>query len=1195
MSLSENGNTDFSSDTSTPAWLDASGFSAGFISPYYDSDWYTTYLVAGVQYRIDMHVNNTDAYLVLRNAQGSVVTYRDVNGPGGTETITFTPATSGQYYIDAQSYRPSFYNTGVYVLELTSNAADDWVAQPETTSTLTIGNSVVGQIEIAADADWHRVQLTAGQCYIFHLTGTRSDGFLQIFDSDGLEVGVADQQSLSFSPSVNGTYYIGVAGNGLTDTGSYRLHAALLPQISIQNQELIEGDSGTSWMTFAISLSAPAAVNVTVDFDTRDSTALAGFDYSSVNRSVTIAAGTTSVLVSVPILGNAWHQPNRVFEVVLSNPQNATIRDDSASGIVVDDDAPSDLNFPTDSGMPFQWYLYNIRADLAWAQATGKGIKVGVFDQGVDAVHQDLRNNTNLALGFDASTQGPGGVPKLSSDNHGTLVAGVIGAARDGQGIVGVAYDATIVPIYSSLRSDTMATDAARGFFYAKNLDVLNNSWGFGNKLQEGTNWAFFDDAKNPAFAPAFAALRDLTASGRQGLGTVVVQAAGNGYDFGDDTNLHNFQNSRYIITVGATDAWGQASGFSTRGASILVSAPGGNGNESWGSILTTDRVGTPGENGGNYAFIDGTSFSAPIVSGIVAMMLEVNPHLGYRDVQQILAYTARQTAIGVGDWEVNGATNWNGGGMHYNSLEHAAGFGQVDALAAVRLAAGWVGPSLTVANTVELSRSKTVNTVIPDNSDNGVFSSIQVTEVMDVERVDVSVNIRHTFIGDLSILLVSPSGTTSFLLWRPAQGALSAYGSSQDNISFTFNTVLNWGESSRGIWGISVYDNATGDTGAFVDWTLTLVGKPDSVDDVYVYTNEYENLASGESARSILRDTNGGFDTINAAALGLDCRIDLTGQTTSILNGKSLTIADGTYIERAISGDGHDTLIASNRDTELRGMGGNDSLHGGTGNDIIHGCAGNDAVDGGTGFDAAHFSGAASSYRITESTGRVSVSDQRGLDGADSLSGIEKLVFSDMSMNLTASVIADTIQGASVDRIAELYVAFFNRTPDGDGMAYWMTQFKSGQGIEQIADAFYNAGIHFSSLTGFSSGMSNEAFVNVVYRNVLGRADGADAEGLAYWSSALTSGAASRGSLVSSILDSAHTFKGNATWGWVADLLDNKISVAKQVAIDWGVTYNTSEDSISKGMAIAAAITSSNTSAAIDLVGVSPDFMALG
>jgi hypothetical protein len=166
--------------------------------------------------------------------------------------------------------------------------------------------------------------------------------------------------------------------------------------------------------------------------------------------------------------------------------------------------------------------------------------------------------------------------------------------------------------------------------------------------------------------------------------------------------------------------------------------------------------------------------------------------------------------------------------------------------------------------------------------------------------------------------------------------------------------------------------------------------------------------------------------------------------------------------------------------------------------------------------------------------------------------------------------------------------VALFNRVPDADGMSYWLDQIKAGQTFNQIAESFYNAGVSYSQLTGFSNSMSNADFINVIYKNVLGRKDGADAGGLSYWEGELLRGDATRPSLVSQILSSAHTYKGNTTWGWVADLLDNKITVAKKFSIDMGLNYNTPEESISKGMAIASAITPTDTTAAVTLIGVS-------
>jgi hypothetical protein len=262
-----------------------------------------------------------------------------------------------------------------------------------------------------------------------------------------------------------------------------------------------------------------------------------------------------------------------------------------------------------------------------------------------------------------------------------------------------------------------------------------------------------------------------------------------------------------------------------------------------------------------------------------------------------------------------------------------------------------------------------------------------------------------------------------------------------------------------------------------------------------------------------------------------------------------------------------------------------------GGGDDILsdmNAAATDSRLDGGAGLDTATYAGAAAQYRLGPADdGEWHVT--RPGNVTDTLANIERLRFADMTVNLLMRDKAAAAPAADVARLMELYVAFFNRIPDADGMSYWIDQKTGGQTIEQIAESFYNAGVQYSNLTGFSVSMPNADFVNVVYRNVLGRQDGADATGLTYWTGELGSGRATHGSLVSTILDSAHSFKGDATWGWVADLLDNKVAVAQTFAIEWGLNYNTPEESIAKGMAIAAAITPTSTDAAIALIGVEP------
>jgi subtilisin-like proprotein convertase family protein len=329
--------------------------------------------------------------------------------------------------------------------------------------------------------------------------------------------------------------------------------------------------------------------------------------------------------------------------------------------------------------------------------------------------------------------------------------------------------------------------------------------------------------------------------------------------------------------------------------------------------------------------------------------MLEANPNLGYRNVQEILAYSAIKTSTASNSWSYNGASNWNGGGLHFDSLTHDLGFGLVDALAAVRIAETWTHAPSTAANRVQVTASRTVNKPIPDgggiNAVSSAFDSINVSQAIDVERVEVTLKVTHSFIGDLSILLTSPSGTTSFLLWRPGQNPLNAFGTSQDNIDFTFSTVLSLGERSVGTWSLREYDNDYGSVGTLDSWTLNLIGKPDSADDVYIYTNEFAESVADQFGRATLTDITG-TDTLNAAAVTGAMTINLAPGAVSTIDGRSLTIAASTTIENAIGGDGGDVIRGNAADNVLRGVRGDDSLDGGDGNDRLIGGAGNDTFD---------------------------------------------------------------------------------------------------------------------------------------------------------------------------------------------------------------------------------------------------------
>ena len=263
------------------------------------------------------------------------------------------------------------------------------------------------------------------------------------------------------------------------------------------------------------------------------------------------------------------------------------------------------------------------------------------------------------------------------------------------------------------------------------NFDVINNSWG---------STPIFARSQNLAVARSFDRqtvdqYEQISETGRDGLGTVVVQSAGNDHL---NANGDGINASRFTITVAAARDDGFTSSYSNYGASVLVTAPAGDRAEEGGrGIVTTDLLGREGYNlrldpDGRHDYTDdfgGTSAAAPIVTGVVALMLDANPELGWRDVQNILSLSATHTGSEIGGgisgfetspWLVNGAANWNGGGMHYSQ---DYGYGMVDAYNAVRMAEAWslFAPAQTSANEESVTTSVEVDQPIEDLSTPGV------------------------------------------------------------------------------------------------------------------------------------------------------------------------------------------------------------------------------------------------------------------------------------------------------------------------------------------------------------------------------------------------------------------------------------------------------------------------------------------
>lgn len=247
--------------------------------------------------------------------------------------------------------------------------------------------------------------------------------------------------------------------------------------------------------------------------------------------------------------------------------------------------------------------------------------------------------------------------------------------------------------------------------------------------------------------------------------------------------------------------------------------------------------------------------------------------------------------------------------------------------------------------------------------------------------------------------------------------------------------------------------------------------------------------------------------------------------------------------------------------------------------------------IDGGAGNDKLQFNSnlsAGANMQIQQvSDGTFLISSQGTTKWATHQ--VESLIFKDYTVNLNIASNAAGISQKDLDNLSELYVAYFNRIPEADGLDYWITQFKNGMTLTQIGDAFFIAAQDYPSLTGYSASMTDVEFINVIYKNSLGRVGGADEGGLNYWLQEFVNGTMTKGSMVHAVLVGAHERKSGADPALVleANLLDNKIAVANKFAVEWGLNYLTPEQSIINGIKIAALVTPTDYQLAINLIGI--------
>ncbi len=538
-----------------------------------------------------------------------------------------------------------------------------------------------------------------------------------------------------------------------------------------------------------------------------------------------------------------------------------------------------ELQLPTDPSYTRQWHLHDhfqdeefdvrssARCEDAW-QALGhlgrEEVVIGVTDDGCRLDHPDFDSPNKFAgwgymeggrLVIHTDIDASGNSMYQAGANHGTACAGVIAGEVDGLLTVGAAPECRLLPIKWQSSGPSLFISDSKMLtvlnYIADKVEVLSNSWGSSPR----SNWP-------PMVVNR---IRELAQSGgRRGKGILFLWAAGNencpidhvadqdvpftsGWEFIGNRWIwvgvktaqrfeHNLVGISGVMHVAALASNAKRSHYSNYGTGIDVCAPTSNVHKY--HRLSVDGLGittTTGELERVRHDFGGTSSATPLVAGVAALAISANPDLTAVEVISLLKRTASKDLNMQGyartppanfdpnpTWDVSPIAPFDRG--DFQDIGHPDGtwspwfgHGKVDALAVVTEILAQ--PTPTPGPRKQLKSAP--NKKIPDAKAAGLKDTIQITESGTIKDVKVTLDITHTWIGDLKIRLTSPGGTVVLLHNRA--------GANQDNIQRTYDVALTpslgtlRGESITGDWTLHVQDLATADIGNLNEWTLDM------------------------------------------------------------------------------------------------------------------------------------------------------------------------------------------------------------------------------------------------------------------------------------------------------------------------------------------------------------------------------------
>uniref|UniRef100_A0A0C9QJY7 furin n=1 Tax=Fopius arisanus TaxID=64838 RepID=A0A0C9QJY7_9HYME len=476
-------------------------------------------------------------------------------------------------------------------------------------------------------------------------------------------------------------------------------------------------------------------------------------------------------------------------------------------------------NLFTDPLFKEQWYLnggakdgFDMNIAPVWQKGyTGKNVVVSILDDGIQTNHPDLALNYDHEASYDINGDDDDPMPQDNGDNkHGTRCAGEVAAVAFNQYCgVGVAYNASIggVRMLDGVVND--AVEARALGLNSDHIDIYSASWG-----PE-------DDGKTvdgPGALARRAFIYGVT-SGRKGKGSIFVWASGNGGRHTDSCNCDGYTNSIFTLSISSATQGGYKPWYLEECSSTLATtySSGTPGNDK--SVATVDMDGKLRPDHICTVEHTGTSASAPLAAGIAALALEANPSLTWRDMQYLVVLTSRSGPLEKEPgWILNGVKR---------KVSHKFGYGLMDAAAVVNFAEQWTNvPPQHICKSQEINEERSIDptfgyTLNVNMDVSGCAGTLN--EVRFLEHVQCKVSLRFFPRGNLRLLLTSPMGTTSTLLFERPRDIV---GSNFDD--WPFLSVHFWGEKADGRWTLQVINagnRRVNSPGILKKWQLIFYG----------------------------------------------------------------------------------------------------------------------------------------------------------------------------------------------------------------------------------------------------------------------------------------------------------------------------------------------------------------------------------